>query len=232
MQIGFVHFIALWKGKCFSYKSANSLSKGVVPSFDVGSLTGALANHLVLACVNNSFVCLPQVTKGMAPTIFFGYQIPKCSTTLYSPVANEIGYYLSCSAAQSNPDPPFKALCVHKWPQFVQLQNIRPFRRKKCLYDVWEGFCFFLIHRRAVSWLIPKARASPREEVRSCAARTTCSLNSSLFRTVWNTPPKPQCLHLYFGLPELLLPFFTMWVEPQLLQVFSSVTMTNFLSQR
>ena len=167
----------------------------------------------------------------MTTTVFFGYQIPKHPATLYSPVANEVGYDLSCSAAQSNPNPSFKALCVHKWPQLVQLQNILFFRWNKRLYDVWEGFCFFLIHSRAVWWLIPKVRANPRDEERSCAARTTCSLNSSLFRTVWNTPPKPQSRHLYFGFPDPLLPFLTMWVEPHLWHVLSSVTMTNFFSQ-
>ena len=226
-----MHFIALWKGQCFSDKSANSLSKRIVPALDVGGFTGSLTNHLMFARVDHIFVCLPQVTKRMTTTVLFGYKVPECSATLYSPVADEVGHNLSCSAAQGNPNPSFKALCIYKWPQFIQLKNIRFFRRKKRLYDVWEGFGFFLIHRRAVSWLIPKVRANPRDEERSWAARTTCSLNSSLFRTVTNTPPKPQSRHLYLGFPEPLLPFFTICVEPHLWQVLCSVTMTIFLAK-
>jgi hypothetical protein len=51
-----------------------------------------------------------------------------------------------------------------------------------------------------------ESASQPLEEERSCAAQITVSLNSSDFRRVSKTPPKPQSLHLYLGLPELLLP--------------------------
>lgn len=95
-----------------------------------------------------------------------------------------------------------------------------------------EGIELFFIHLRAVWWLIPKVLARPRDELRSWAALTTISLNSSSLRTDWNTPPKPQVLHLYLGLPEPFEPFLTICSEPHLWQHLTAKTISKNLVQK
>lgn len=89
------------------------------------------------------------------------------------------------------------------------------------------GTGLFFIHLRAVWWLMPNTLAKPRDEERSWEALTTVSLNSSLLRTVWKTPPKPHALHLYLGFPEPFEPFLTICSEPHLWQHLCSITMTK-----
>lgn len=73
----------------------------------------------------------------------------------------------------------------------------------------------FFIQFSAVWWDTPKVRASPLELLRSWAARSNASLVCSLGRRDSKTPPRPQDLHLYLGLPTPLLPFFTNLSLPQ-----------------
>jgi hypothetical protein len=78
----------------------------------------------------------------------------------------------------------------------------------------------------------PQVRARPRDELRSRAARTSCSLTSADLRTVANTPPKPHPWHLYLGFPGPLLPFRTMSSLPHFLQARVVVTMFFKISRK
>lgn len=81
----------------------------------------------------------------------------------------------------------------------------------------------FFIQFRAVWWDTPKIRASPLELLLSSAALSSNSFVSWLGRRLSKTPPNPHALHLYFGLPTPLLPFFTIFSEPHFLQHFFSM---------
>jgi hypothetical protein len=75
-------------------------------------------------------------------------------------------------------------------------------------------------------------RPRPRAEQRPWAAATNLSFSPSDFRLLANTPPKPQQLHLYLGLPEPLEPFLTMSVLPHFLQVQVVVAMSLGFPER
>lgn len=224
MQISLMHIVAFWKRQGFSDKSTNSLPQGVVPTFDVVCFARLFADHAVSASFDDFAVGLPKIAERHTSSVCFGNQSPKSPATFRTPVADEIWHNLPRSAAKSHPNPPFETLWINKWPHFVQLQNIRFFRRQQRLYDVGERIGLFLIHLKAVTWLMPKVRPKPRDEERSCAARTTISLKSALLRTLSKTPPKPQDLHLYLGLPTPFDPFLTICAEPHLWQLLCSVT--------
>ena len=91
-----------------------------------------------------------------------------------------------------------------------------------------EAIGLFFIQLSAVWWLMPKVRPRPLEEERSCAARITVSLKSPDFRRVSKTPPKPHSLHLYLGLPELLLPLRTIWGDWHLPHLLCSIIIVFF----
>ena len=58
-----MHFIGLRKRQRFADESADALSKGVVPSFDMVGLTGFFADHLMFAGVNDGGICLPKIAE-------------------------------------------------------------------------------------------------------------------------------------------------------------------------
>ena len=226
-----MHFIRLWKGKRFSNKTTNSFSKRVVPAFNVVCFTGFFANHSVFPIVNYSSICLPEITKTLTSTVFGRHERPKFSTWFFAPISDEISDNLTGSAAKRYPNPSFEGFWINKRPQFVQFEHVCFFCGNKRFYDFGERLGFFFIQLSAVWWLIPKPLDKPREEERSWPSRTTVSLNSSLLRNVWKTPPKPQDLHLYFGFPEPFEPFFTISSEQHLWQHFFSITITkNFVA--
>ena len=165
-----------------------------------------------------------MVTVGHTTLIIGRDQVPKRLATCFTAIAHKVRNNLTGSSTQGNPDPAFKLLKANKGTQFIQFQHLMRFGGHQGFYDVGELFGFFLIQSSAVWWLIPKMRAKPREEVRSCAARRTCSLSSSLGRRDSKTPPKPQALHLYFGFPTRFEPLRIMLAEPHRRQHFVSVT--------
>ena len=120
---------------------------------------------------------------------------------------------------------------VHAYHHILKMTTTYPLPilrayEKEAVYWLCLGIILlFFIHLSAMVWPTPKVRARPREEVRSCAARTTISLNSSDFLLLSNTTPKPQDLHLYLRLLTRFEPFFTIWSEPHFTQHFFSITM-------
>lgn len=193
----------------------------------MGGFARFLADHLMLASIYDRWIRFPKVAKRPAFSVIFRDQIPKSPTSFFWPVPDLKRNDLPRPSAKCYPNPSFLYFFTHKWPQLVQFEYIIFFGWNQRAYDFREELCFFFIQRRAVWWLMPNTLAKPREEVRSWAACTTISLNASLLRTLWKTPPKPHALHLYLGFPELFEPFFTICSEPHLWQHFFSITMTS-----
>lgn len=170
----------------------------------------------MLASINDLGVGLPKVAERPACSIFFGDQVPKTTAGFLASVSDKKRNDLPRPSTKRYPNPSFLCFFIHKRPQFVQFKHILLLGWEQGGHDVGQRLGFLLIHLRAVWWLMPKVLASPRDELRSWAALTTNSLNSSLLRTVWKTPPKPHALHLYLGFPEPFEPFLTMCSEPHL----------------
>jgi len=68
----------------------------------------------VLACCDDSAVGVPKVAERPATAVRFRYQFPEFPAAFFTPASDEIGYYLSGSAAKRYPNPAFLVFAIDK----------------------------------------------------------------------------------------------------------------------
>ena len=68
--------VQLGKGQGLSHKASQALAEGQVPSLDMGRLAALLADGVMFAGCKDLLVGIPEIAKGMAPSVGFGDSIP------------------------------------------------------------------------------------------------------------------------------------------------------------
>ena len=114
----------LGERKRFPGHASEPLAQGIVPAFHVCSLAGLLADTLVLCFGKDASVGFPEVAKGTAVAVGFGYPIPKPLAGRLAPVAVGISHDLPRPAAQCRPRPHLIGPLLHVAAHLVKLQDI------------------------------------------------------------------------------------------------------------
>ena len=114
LQGQLVKVVGLGKGQCFAHKASQALAQGVMPAFDVRSLSGFLANGAVRVSVKGHLISLPEIAAGTTGLVALGDEMAQSPATVGAAVADEAGDDLSSSTTEGNPDPALVALFVHK----------------------------------------------------------------------------------------------------------------------
>jgi len=123
LQGDVVELVIFGKGQRFPNKPCQTLPQGVVPAFDMGCLSGFLADRLVVF-PKHALVGLPEVAVGVGGPVGFGDARPELAATVRAPVAREPGHDLPGTAAERDPHPAGTGLALDERPQLVQLQNV------------------------------------------------------------------------------------------------------------
>ena len=106
--------VGLGKSQGLAHKAGQTLSQGVVPTFDVGGFSCFLAHGAVRCGVEGQLIRLPEVAAGTTRAVALGDELAQSQATVGAAVADEAGDDLSGSTTEGNPDPALVALCSHK----------------------------------------------------------------------------------------------------------------------
>ena len=154
--------ITLGKGQCFPDIPPQSLTKRVVPSLLMGSLTSLFAHASMGFPGERGLIRLPKVTvTGTLPKRRRD-AMPQTSAGSGAVITDDKGGNVPRSAQQDSPQPPPVHALPYKTPGLIHFQDIVGPGCGQCLLQRGQGFQFFLIRAASVFRATPKMRLMPR----------------------------------------------------------------------
>lgn len=102
-------FIRFGKRQRSADKTSQSLSQGIVPSFNMCCFARLFSHRLMFLAQQAKYLLIrfPKVTEGGAVSIRRWYPRPQTPAAFFAAVANEIRNNLAGATAQGYPDPSF-----------------------------------------------------------------------------------------------------------------------------
>jgi hypothetical protein len=97
--------VGLGKRQGFTNEASQALAQGVEPALDMGGLPAVFTKRLMPVRVKNVLVSVPEIAERLTAHIHGRDASPQLETARCAAVPNEVGHYLTCAAAQGDPNP-------------------------------------------------------------------------------------------------------------------------------